>query len=240
MNKVLQQSTFTHKTVDDQVIAGDLVLSISTKLDKYRLALHKAKSALEVLHFFDTVPRLSRDQCCDFSPLRVKPDSHFQVAINKKTFCDISPPTFYSGDDNDWSNSLSNSPRQASHGGGSADDGNGNFQTASLAANLSAVFSMNLASEPGIRWQYFVSAATGRESVYPGWGQPGRPCAPQAVQHAQVVLNTLVRKPLDLVFVIDCAMARGEESLKVRCFISFTQFCLYNSYNFCTLNDLSL
>ena len=78
MNKVLEQSTFTNKTVDAETTANDLALSISNKLEKYKLALHKAKSALDVLHFFDAVPALSRDQCCDFSPLRLKPDTKFQ------------------------------------------------------------------------------------------------------------------------------------------------------------------
>ena len=40
-------------------------------------------------------------------------------------------------------------------------------------------------TKPGIRWQYFISSS-GRESVYPAWGQPGRPCVPQAIQHGQV------------------------------------------------------
>ena len=134
MVKVLEQSTFTKKTVDDETIATDLALSISNKLEKYKLALHKAKSALDVLHFFNTVPpTLSREQCCDFLPMRLMPDTKFQVAINKNTFCDISSLPDHIGSKSFFSSSQ---PEASSSSPG-------------LASNLSSVFSMNLASHPG-------------------------------------------------------------------------------------------
>ena len=99
-----------------------------------------AKSALEVVHFFKHEAKLSYNQCCDFSLLRVKPDSNFKVAINKKSFCDISPPI---ADVADAANS------KESDGTNRAVSKTADHQH-TLAANLSSVFSMNLVSHPGM------------------------------------------------------------------------------------------
>ena len=105
--------------------------------------MNNAKSALEVIHFFKHEAKLSYNQCCDFSLLRVKPDSNFKVAINKKSFCDISPPLADVADaaSDDGTNIAVSKTADHQH---------------TLAANLSSVFSMNLVSHPGMGQSHYV------------------------------------------------------------------------------------
>ena len=71
-----------------------------------------------------------------------------------------------------------------------------------LSTNLSSVFSLNLVSTPGLKWQYLVTL-NGRELVYPGWGNPGRPCDPTSIQHNQVFFDTLHQSSKTIIIVIN-------------------------------------
>ena len=74
--------------------------------------------------------------------------------------------------------------------------------SSNISPKATKVLAGVLLNNPGVRWQYWMST-TGLESVFPAWGNPGRPCDPLNGHHSRVFMRTLYSQPKTLVIVLD-------------------------------------
>lgn len=119
----------------------------------------------------DSSTLLQFPSCCSLSPVQFKHDNTFGVPIKPTISCDST-------------NSIFQKPYNQPH----------------TRSNLSLVFQQNLASTPGLRWQYALSLS-GQEIVHPAYLTSSRVCNP--THHSQVLLQTLHKESKHVVFVLD-------------------------------------
>jgi len=171
LQSVLDQLPYVTFARNDTNTAIGIANNIQSKLEKYSRLLSKIRTSVEELYFWShSAPYLQFPPCCSLSPLQFKHDSNFGVSIKPSLSCDSTSSPFQ----------QPKSPYPQS--------------------NLSLVFQQNLASAPGLRWQYALTTA-GQEIVHPAYLNPSRVCNP--THHGQVFLQTLHRESKHVVFVMD-------------------------------------
>jgi len=171
LQSVLDQLPYVTIARNDTNTANEIAINIQSKLEKYSRLLTKIRTSIEESFFWsNSSPSLKFPPCCSLSPIQFKHDSTFGVSIKPSISCDSTSSPFL----------LSKTPYSPS--------------------NLSLIFQQNLASTPGLRWQYALTV-TGQEIVHPAYLTPNRVCNP--THHGQVLLQTLHRESKHVVFVLD-------------------------------------
>jgi len=171
LQSVLDQLPYVTFARNDSNTATEIASNIQSKLEKYRRVLSKIRTSIEESYFWThSSPYLQFPPCCSLSPIQFKHDSTFGVSIKPSLSCDSTAPPF----------------RQT--------------KSPYTQSNLSHIFQQNLASTPGLRWQYALTVS-GQEIVHPAYLTPNRVCSP--THHGQVLLQTLHRESKHVVFVLD-------------------------------------
>lgn len=171
LQSVLDQLPYSSSTRNDTNTANEIASNIQSKLEKYKTVLAKTRRSIEDSHLWSNSSTSSQfPSCCSLSPVQFKHDNTFGVSIKPSVSCDSTAPPFL----------HPHHPLTQS--------------------NLSLVFQQNLASTPGLRWQYALSVS-GQEIVHPAYLTATRVCNP--THHGQVLLQTLHRGSKHVVFVLD-------------------------------------